>query len=55
MSCCFDEGNERRSKKKNIWRRIDREGASKDNTYALMGKLREADLSRYRNNTSWSI
>lgn len=40
---------------RNVWRRIDREDASKDNTYALMGKLMEADLSRYRNNTSWSI
>ena len=27
---------------RNVWRRIDREGANKDETYALMGKLREA-------------
>lgn len=37
---------------RNVWRSIDRESASKYNTYVLMGKLSEADLSRYRNNTS---
>ena len=40
---------------RNVWKRIDRGDVSRDNTYALMGKLREANLSRYGNNTSWSI
>ena len=41
MSCYFDEGCDA-VMGRNVWRRIDREGANKDETYALMGKLREA-------------
>lgn len=41
MSCYFDEGSDA-VMGRNVWRRIDREGANKDETYALMGKLREA-------------
>ena len=41
MSCYFDEGSDV-VMGRNVWRRIDREGANKDETYALMGKLREA-------------
>lgn len=37
----FDEGSNA-VMGRNVWRRIDREGISKDDTYALMGKLREA-------------
>ncbi len=41
MSCYFDEGRDA-VMRRNVWRIIDKEGASKDETYALMGKLREA-------------
>ena len=41
MSCYFDEGSDAVMGRK-VWRRIDRDGASKGDTYALMGKLREA-------------
>ena len=40
MSCYFDEGSDAVTGR-NVWRRIDREGISKDDTYVLMGKLRE--------------
>lgn len=40
MSCYFDEDGDA-VMRRNVWRRIDRENASKDDTYALMGKLRE--------------
>ena len=39
MSCYFGEGSDA-VMGINVWRRIDREGASKDDIYALMGKLR---------------
>ena len=41
MSCYFDEGSDA-VMRRNVWRIIDKEGASKDEPYALIGKLREA-------------
>lgn len=41
MSCYFDEGSDA-IMGRNVWRRIDREGANKDEVYDLMKKLREA-------------